>query len=118
MRHRARLLLLATLARRGPGRTPSDNGIDHEPRSSDAIADNRGGAVHGDHIVPNGWSSRLRPQAGDGRRLDLVAEGKPVLAGVQDEAADEAVAGLVLYTGEHWLSLGDKIEAAPIASLW
>ena len=37
---------------------------------------------------------------------------------LRDEAGDRFVRGLVLYTGEHWLSLGDKIEAAPIASLW
>jgi predicted AAA+ superfamily ATPase len=37
---------------------------------------------------------------------------------LRDEAGERFVRGLVLYTGEHWLSLGDKIEAAPIASLW
>ena len=37
---------------------------------------------------------------------------------LRGEAGDRFVRGLVLYTGEHWLSLGDKIEAAPIASLW
>jgi hypothetical protein len=37
---------------------------------------------------------------------------------LRDEAGDRFVRGLVLYTGEHWLSLGDRIEAAPIASLW
>ncbi|MEI6452628.1 MAG: DUF4143 domain-containing protein, partial [Actinomycetes bacterium] len=37
---------------------------------------------------------------------------------LRDAAGERFVRGLVLYTGEHWLSLGDRIEAAPIASLW
>ena len=40
------------------------------------------------------------------------------LATLRDHAGERFVRGLVLYTGEHWLSLGDRIEAAPIASLW
>ena len=40
------------------------------------------------------------------------------LATLRDEAGERFVRGLVLYTGEHRLPLGDRIEAAPIASLW
>ena len=37
---------------------------------------------------------------------------------LRDQAGERFVRGLVLYTGEQWLPLGDKIEAAPIGSLW
>jgi predicted AAA+ superfamily ATPase len=37
---------------------------------------------------------------------------------LRDEAEERFVRGLVLHTGEHWLSLGDRIEAAPICAVW
>ena len=40
------------------------------------------------------------------------------LTTLRDETGERFVRGLVLYTGEQWLPLGDRIEAAPIASLW
>ena len=63
--------------------------------------------------------------------MDLAPPGVPIkaadtvtstdargLATLRDEAGERFVRGLVLYTGEQWLPLGDRIEAAPIASLW
>jgi len=40
------------------------------------------------------------------------------LAWLRDELGDRFVAGLVLHTGKRVYSLGDKITAAPIATLW
>jgi predicted AAA+ superfamily ATPase len=40
------------------------------------------------------------------------------LATLRDEAGSRFVRGLVLYTGDNVLPLGDRLEAAPVAALW
>jgi predicted AAA+ superfamily ATPase len=40
------------------------------------------------------------------------------LAWLRDELGDQFTAGLVLHTGRHTFPLGDRIVAAPIATLW
>lgn len=40
------------------------------------------------------------------------------LAWLRDRLGDRFLAGVVLHTGQHVYSLGDRITAAPIASIW
>lgn len=64
-------------------------------------------------------------ELGGGRIIGIeVKSGSPTrtearhLAWLRDEYKDRFVAGVVLYTGPHVYELGDRITAAPIASLW
>jgi hypothetical protein len=66
------------------------------------------------------------PELGAGRviAVEVVADSAPAsssarhLAWSRDELGERCVAGVVLHTGPRVFSLGDRLTAAPIHTLW
>lgn len=62
-------------------------------------------------------SGRVTPSAALLLRMRRVADARH-LAWLRDEIGDRFLAGVVLHTGPRVYTLGERIVAAPIASLW
>ena len=76
---------------------------EHGRREIDLIAELRGQRVVGIEI-----KSASAPSGQDARHLEWL----------RDQLGDRFTAGVVLHTGPSAYSLGDRITAAPISTLW